>query len=461
MSATNPDSATTTVEAPSAPELGRWSIKRNLHLWVIGIVAVLLAIFMLGDAIKQEADGSASEAAKKAENEKAAGAAQIDVKPAPDGVAKIFSDQRKEADGLNADLKLPYGLSGEGMAPPLLPVPTPIAGGSEKVPEIVVKRTGEDIEREKLAAQREDDITSAGILSIDRKGVLANLMGQGKGQTGAPGAMSANQSMIDFRNESAARQAATQAAIGARTDNTLAMLGGLGAGNQPRPNAIADRAWMQSEEARGSAALVPLMPRQSPGSYALMQGSVIPAVLISEIRSDLPGQIKAQVSMDVFDSNGDSALLIPKGSMLVGAYNSEVRMGQEKVMAAFTRLIYPSGASVDLNGMGGAESGGESGLMDKVDNHFWKMFATNFLVAGLAQVFQNNQTGSTATTATGAPAAAANTAGQILADTVRVINERNRNIPPTIYVYRGHKFNVMVNRDMLLPPYQTGVSNAY
>lgn len=105
-----------------------------------------------------------------------------------------------------------------------------------------------------------------------------------------------------------------------------------------------------------------------------MQGATIPAVLISEIRSDLPGDIKAQTTMDVYDSVNGSSLLIPKGTILVGKYNSEVKMGQEKVMAGFTRMIYPSGASADLGGMKAAESSGESGFSDEVDSHFWKMF---------------------------------------------------------------------------------------
>ena len=48
------------------------------------------------------------------------------------------------------------------------------------------------------------------------------------------------------------------------------------------------------------------------------------------------------------------------------------------------------------------------------------------------------------------------TAGEVLSDTAKVVNQRNANIPPTIYVYRGHKFNIMVNKDMLLSPYMTG-----
>ena len=41
-------------------------------------------------------------------------------------------------------------------------------------------------------------------------------------------------------------------------------------------------------------------PAASP--YTVMAGSVIPAVLISGINSDLPGPILAQVSQNVFDS---------------------------------------------------------------------------------------------------------------------------------------------------------------
>lgn len=74
---------------------------------------------------------------------------------------------------------------------------------------------------------------------------------------------------------------------------------------------------------------------------------------------------------------------------MVGKYNNEVKIGQEKVMAAFSRIIFPSGASMDLGAMKAAEADGASGIGDDVDNHFLKMFGTNFLIAGIAQLFQN------------------------------------------------------------------------
>ena len=261
-----------------------------------------------------------------------------------------------------------------------------------------------------------------------------------------------------MRKEDAARS--EQESINSKRDRdemlnrSLSAVSQMGPGAKGPSGASLDRQWLESRDAKGGLA-DPLRPRAAPGGYALMQGSIVPSVLISEIRSDLPGQIKASVSMDVYDSAGNGILLIPKGSSLVGQYNSEVRMGQEKVLIAFQRLIYPSGASVDLNGMGAAEAGGASGLADGVDNHFFKMFATNFMIAGIAQFFAKDA-GPTTVNNNGTTTGLQSTAGQILAETARTVGQRNGQIQPTIYVDRGHKFNVMVNKDMLLPPYATG-----
>jgi len=316
----------------------------------------------------------------------------------------------------------------------------------------------ETSEEERLAAKREDQITSAPILAIDGKARLA--VQQTNKRTSVEDEGSPFLQIDKMRQE---QNATTEQRLNAskieRDDmfnRALSAAGQMAGGGKPPSAAVSDRTWLDSKDATGGQRNDVVRPRAAPGEYALMQGAVVPAVLVSEIRSDLPGQIKAQVSMDVYDSLGKGALVIPKGSMLVGQYNSEVRMGQEKVLAAFQRLIFPNGTSVDLNGMGAAEASGSSGLSDDVDNHFMKIFATNFLIAGLAQFFAKDA-GTTTVNNNGTTTGLQSTAGTILSDTVKVVNQRNGNIPPTIWVYRGHKFNVMVNKDMALAPYVAGV----
>jgi type IV secretory pathway VirB10-like protein len=58
--------------------------------------------------------------------------------------------------------------------------------------------------------------------------------------------------------------------------------------------------------------------------YILQAGAVIPAALITGIRSDLPGQITAQVTENVYDSPTGSLLLIPQGTRIIGQYDNGV-----------------------------------------------------------------------------------------------------------------------------------------
>jgi type IV secretory pathway VirB10-like protein len=109
-------------------------------------------------------------------------------------------------------------------------------------------------------------------------------------------------------------------------------------------------------------------------NYELQAGTVIRAVLITGINSDLPGQITAQVSDNVYDSISGNNLLVPQGTKVVGAYDSKVAYGQERVLVAWKRLILPNGQSIDLNGMPGVDLSGYAGFNDEVDNHYVKVF---------------------------------------------------------------------------------------
>jgi type IV secretory pathway VirB10-like protein len=110
--------------------------------------------------------------------------------------------------------------------------------------------------------------------------------------------------------------------------------------------------------------------------YTVMTGSIIPAVMVSGINSDLPGPILAQVSENVFDSANEKTLLIPQGSRLVGVYRNASSYGQQRVQIAFQRLIFPDTSSMDLPQMPGSDQGGYAGFTDQVNNHYLATFGT-------------------------------------------------------------------------------------
>jgi len=204
-------------------------------------------------------------------------------------------------------------------------------------------------------------------------------------------------------------------------------------------------AWVNEYSTGGgqrNAETIKPYPTTSP--YTLHQGKIIPAVLGRQVNSDLPGEITAYVMSNVFDSMGQGALLIPMGSVLVGRYNSEIKVGQERVLFAFNRLIMPNGQSFDLPGAQGADLAGASGITGDVNNHFFKMFSTSFFTAWLA----DRVTPQTTTTSGTGTTTAVSPAGQVLVDVSKAILDRNKSIPPTITVDQGTRINVEVKKDM-------------
>jgi type IV secretion system protein VirB10 len=110
-----------------------------------------------------------------------------------------------------------------------------------------------------------------------------------------------------------------------------------------------------------STRIVPLSP------FEIKAGWEIPAVLEQGLNSDLPGELKALVTSNVYDTGTGLHLLIPQGSRLVGKYDSRVSYGQDGVQVAWDRIIFPDASSVNLNGMVGLDAQGNSGLRDQVD----------------------------------------------------------------------------------------------
>ncbi len=199
--------------------------------------------------------------------------------------------------------------------------------------------------------------------------------------------------------------------------------------------------------ARAARATIPLTPIKPASARQVLEGALIPAVLLTQISSDLPGMITAQVTEDVYDSIRGHFLAIPKGSRVIGEYGSHVVGGQERIMASFHRLILPSGESFILDTPQAADVGGQAGMRDEVDDRFWKRLGGQFMTAGLARVVQAPQGGVTILGGTG-NTLAGDAAGQILVDTARVGFQGNAALGPIIVIKRGYPFVILVNHDM-------------
>jgi type IV secretion system protein TrbI len=188
-------------------------------------------------------------------------------------------------------------------------------------------------------------------------------------------------------------------------------------------------------------------------SYVVQAGNIIPASLITGIRSDLPGQITAQVTENVFDSPTGRFLLIPQGTRLIGIYDSQVAFGQSRVLLVWTRLIMPNGRSIVLERQPGADTAGYAGLEDEVDNHWGALFKAALLSTLLGV---GSELGSTTGTGSNSDVISALRRGSSdsLNQTGQKVVQQNLNIQPTLTVRPGFPVRVIVNRDLVLEPYK-------
>ena len=187
--------------------------------------------------------------------------------------------------------------------------------------------------------------------------------------------------------------------------------------------------------------------------FVVQAGTVIPAALITGIRSDLPGQITAQVTENIYDSPTGRARLIPQGARLIGNYDSQVAFGQSRVLLVWTRLIMPNGRSIVLERQQGADAGGYSGLEDEVDNHWAELLKAALLstILGVgAELGSGTDSGGNIDIIQALRLSAANSLNQ----TGQKVVQRNLNIQPTLTIRPGFPVRVIVNRDMVLEPYR-------
>lgn len=229
--------------------------------------------------------------------------------------------------------------------------------------------------------------------------------------------------------------------------------GGAAAGSSP------DEAFVQNGQDRKLAFVNAAVDRRTtsadrlarPASpYVLQAGAVIPAALITGIRSDLPGQITAQITEAVYDSPTGRWLLIPQGARLIGLYDSQIAFGQKRVLLVWTRLIMPNGRSIVLERQAGADASGYAGLEDEVDNHWGELFKAALLSTVLSVGTQLGSSG----TEDDIVRALRRGGSDSLNQTGQQVVRRNLNIQPTLTIRPGFPVRVIVNRDLVLQPYR-------
>lgn len=188
---------------------------------------------------------------------------------------------------------------------------------------------------------------------------------------------------------------------------------------------------------------------QSPASpYLLQAGSIIPAALVTGLRSDAAGVAIAQVTQDVRDSLGGGFLLIPAGARLIGEYATATVDGQSRLSVVWTRLILPSGRSIALDKLPAADPQGQAGLKDSVDRHWGRVWAAAGLSTVLAVGAEAGSSGEDDLNR-----AVRRGASQTASDVGQQIVGRGLSLTPTLTIRSGTPLRVLLTRDLVLEPY--------
>ena len=182
----------------------------------------------------------------------------------------------------------------------------------------------------------------------------------------------------------------------------------------------------------------------------LQAGAVIPAALITGIRSDLPGQVTAQVTQNVYDSPTGRILLIPQGARLIGDYDSQVTYGQRRVLLAWSRLILSDGRSIILDRQPAGDAAGYAGLEDRVNQH-WGGIARAAALSTLLSIGAEMGSGSDGDIVRAIRDGGQDTFNQAGQEIVR----RQLNIQPTLTIRPGYPVRVLISRDLVLAPWRT------
>ncbi|WP_370200556.1 TrbI/VirB10 family protein [Roseibium sp.] len=335
------------------------------------------------------------------------GGALIYALQAPDrssGGEELFStENRNTADGLSA---LPSDYSGPVLGPPLpgdlgRPILKAQERGQPVVPPAIRTPTLDEQEQRRLAEEE-----------------------------------AARTSRVFFQTGQAA---SSSAGLGAVPSISGSVPGGVAAqdSNTAFLNASVDRRTTASDRV-----MVPASP------YVLQAGSVIPAALITGIRSDLPGQISAQVTQHVYDSPTGRLLLIPQGTRIVGEYSNDVGFGQRRVLLVWNRLLFPNGRSIVLERQPGADTLGYAGLEDGVDYHWWDLAKA----VGLSTLLSVG-TELAASDDDRLVQAIREGAQDTIDDAGQQIVQRQLQVAPTLTIRPGFPVRVIVTRDLVLEPY--------
>ena len=179
-----------------------------------------------------------------------------------------------------------------------------------------------------------------------------------------------------------------------------------------------------------------------------MTGTVLSASLITGLNSDLPGNVIAQITSNVYDSVTGKHLLIPQGTRLMGTYDSVIAYGQQRALLVWQRLIFPDGSSIIIDNLSATDEAGYAGLADEVDFHTWQLLKGIALstLFNLGSEFASNNESDLIQALQGSSEESTEQASQSIV-------ERELDVQPTITIRPGFPLRIIVHKDLVLKPF--------
>lgn len=437
---------------PRPPKAVR--ISRRTSLALVALIALLLGLFAYGGWKRQQRQVAALNEANFPKRVAPATAAAADiVKDVPSG--NVLTTRVQPTGSVNSDqLQAPEDIQGSGGAtnnrpgvamPPNIYVgqPAPIPS-TYVVPQVQPVYQPSPEEQRRQTAYESEQRAMAAPTSLregfSSSGNSAQIPSASDRNEASSQLASVLQSLAPSRSATAPASSQSSIVSGSGSQNSVT-------GNE---SFLARTRTSENDNHLKTTRTAPL------SQYEINAGWEIPAVMEQALNSDLPGEVKALVTANVYDTATGRYVLIPQGARLIGEYNSQLGYGQDGLQVIWNRVIYPDGSSINLNGMIGQDAHGFSGFRDKVDRHYKRLvgFAVLTSLFAASSGIAQNRNRSVLTYPSPAEVAGS-TVGQQISDLGTQITRKNLNVQPTIKILVGYRFNVRVNRDIVFDsPYK-------
>ena len=412
------------------PKIAERISKRVLFV-VFGVLAVVVMTFLFAlDAMENKPPTK--------QEEKAAVVADNDDAPS------TLTDIGRALLGGNGDSANLTGLTGaETPVPAAPPIPSAVPAISEvpPIPELQREAPLTPEQQQKLA---EEQARHQRMLQARAQGMMAKPFVSG-GEAAPVGVDAQLAALI------------AQAGAGVPSDNGLQPVA-FPAGAPAAAGQVEDdqerKAGFLAKSSKENVEYHPHLAVPARSKNEIKTGSFIPMVLEQSINSDLPGQITARVTEDVYDSITGCRMLIPAMSKVVGRYDSKIALGQGRMLIAWNSLVFRDGAELNLGGLQGYDTSGQAGLESDVDNHYWRLFGLTFglsmITSGVQLSIPQPNAGQNGSSPAQSPAqiVAAGLAQQYGNLGSQIIG-RYMSVQPTLRNFAGERFVVMVPRTII------------